>query len=249
MKRVIQLTMAVLVATLLLAPAQEVWAAPGLVDVESDIDIAGETATVRMDYRVMIDKPDVKAVPLTSLHMGGATLSDIRAHDPNGNPLEVSVKDAGLATDVTVAVPQGFKAGDKLDFVIEYRVNGAAQLTKQGEVPVHVPLLTLKWGPLNPVPGVFKGTVRLPNGWHYVEGFPSEPTKVDLANGRTTVTYSMQVMPSMIRAIITQGVSPFFNLERSLDAIAIASLIVIAYVAYYLIVKLPLKQAASQASK
>ncbi|MGE5542444.1 MAG: hypothetical protein ACM3WT_05355, partial [Bacillota bacterium] len=62
------------------------------------------------------------------------------------------------------------------------------------------------------------------------------------SDGRTSVSYSMQVMPSMIRAVITQGAVPFLNSERMLDGVAMALVLVVAYLAYHLIVKSPAKQ-------
>ncbi len=217
-------------------------AAPGLANVQADIDITGEDAVVRMDYSVLVDKGDIKAVPLTTLRIAGATIADVHARSAGGADLQVTVKEAGLNVTADVAVPRDFKAGEKLAFVLEYRVKGAVKPSGQQSSAIHVPLLAARWGPVAAVPGTFRATAKMPQGYKWVEGFPTEPSSVTSSDGRAAVTYSMQVMPSMVRAIVTQGPVPFFNTERALDSFAIASLLVVAYLTYYLIIKLPARQ-------
>lgn len=224
-----RLACAILLACTIFAPVG-VSAAPRVAEVDATVDATQDPIAVRVQYAVTIDDASIRAMPLVALRAEGAQLRDVSFTATDGQPLEATVRESNVATDVSVALPANAQVGQRIEMVGTYAVGRVGQ-------PTHlvVPILAPKWAPQTSAPRNFEATVSLPAGMTFVEGFPSTPA-VGSAGNATTLTYTMSAVPSVIRADMTQGAAPFLTLQRALDLLAVLALIG-AVIATYLLMR------------
>jgi hypothetical protein len=119
----------------------------------------------------------------------------------------------------TVALPSG---GTPLTLHLSYVVEGAWS----GDGRVTVPIPAVSWIPRDPHPRTFVARVEVPEGLTVTESFPT--SVVQRPRGAEGGSYEMtlQGVPSMLVLRVVQGEAPFLNLERVLDILVIATLLV-----------------------
>ncbi len=204
--------------------------AGALDNARAQIEVAGDEALVTIIYSVL--PPDgSREMPIGLLQMEDAVIEDVRAYDAAGQDLPVTLEDTGLgklAGTVELAALQG--QGEAVEVSVSYRVSPALKADRTGAV-VNIPIIATSWPPSNAVPGVFISEVRLPDGYSYVDGFPSG-AKVVEDQSVTIVRHDLQVVPAFVRLQLTSGKKPFLTFPRKMvlgTAVIIAAAVMIGF--------------------
>lgn len=223
-------------ALVVLLAARPALAAPSLMGGAAEIEVEGTQARVRVHYRLQNDDANTTILPLTVLRMAGTTIVDLRVRTPGGEELPADVAENGPALNVQVPIPE--PPGPEFEVVVEYRVQGAVSDLGSDMRQVIAPILAPKWGPAGQST-VFEARVHVSGRSNFVEGFPVSPEGIQPGDGTTTLVYRTPVVPGMIRAVVTEGVVPFWTLQRTLDVGVMLVLAVGALATYFAVVRRP----------
>ncbi|MGE5483722.1 MAG: hypothetical protein ACM3X4_01750 [Ignavibacteriales bacterium] len=207
------------------------WAAPpgALAKAEMTATVKEKAAEVSIKYTLKaLDKFDT--VPLQALAVAGTRIRDVKATTADGKDIALSLKDEPLKLSGSAKLPAAVEKGGDVTFVVKYVVDNS--VTGSAERSVNfVPVLAVMWPPAAAAPGVFTGELVLPQGTKYIQGFPSVPKIID-TSGPTKISYDLQVLPSMLKAISTTGAMPLLDFDARIDLIIGVVVVAGAYAGY-----------------
>lgn len=173
---------------------------------------------VTLDYR-LLPGPGAREVGLTLLTPGDTRLTTVEA-SAAGEDLALQLRE--LRPHYWSGTVTPLPGGDSCTIHVSYTVNEAWS----GEGRVTVPIPAVSWIPRDPHPRTFVARVRVPGGLTVTESFPT--SVVDRPRGDEGGSYEMalQGVPAFLVLRVVRGEAPFLTLERILDALVVAVLVV-----------------------
>lgn len=233
-----------------LIPASAAAATPVLDTSESQVQIAADgTATVELTYQVLADPEgtEVAEVSLSSLDFGAAEVQDLQISDPQGGALDHDSTTVSAKTTTVVALAEPLQPGENQELQVSYTVSGAGEV--DGEtLTTNVPVLAMDHPAASAAPATFSAQVQLPAGHSLIEGFPSDTADVTETDGATVLHYQTPAVPSLLRAVSTEGQPTWWTTETQVQAI-LGLTIVVGLAMIYISFIRPQRRAAQAAAQ
>lgn len=153
-------------------------------------------------------------IPLEATLFNFGPPQDLSATDAEGRIQQrMEVTADGKLARIVVLPGKVLPAGKAYTFTLSY----AVPRTRPDELGI--PLPYVKWKP-PATANVFRATVTLPPGYHFVDSFPRERA-VNRQGDPQTVTFAAEVIPALIRVDISPSRPGFFTYEHKLELLVL----------------------------
>jgi len=237
-------------ALAVLLPASAAAATPVLDTSESQVQIdADGTATVELTYQLLADPEgtEVGEVSLSALDFGATEVQDLQITDPQGGAMDHESTTAGAKTTTVVTLADPLQPGQTQELQVSYAVAGAGELADE-TLTTNVPVLVLDHPAASAAPATFSAQVQLPAGHSLIEGFPSDAVDVTETDGATVLHYQTPAVPSLLRAVSTEGQPTWWTTETQMQTILGLTIVVGLAMIYVSFIR-PQRRAAQAAAQ
>jgi len=193
------------------------WGEEQLLNSSIRIEIKGSDFPVEVSVTYRINKGSQEKIPLKGLAIFGIRTSNVEVIFSNSSQKLILTSNNDPLMIGEIQIPDYLVNDSIITLRLKYQLIIPKSRTEQLEYIL--PVLFIDYLPLLAPADFFKANIFLPKNLSIVESFPAIPFKLSTAAGNTNNhSFTMQVIPSIIRLKLSESGASTFSLMNLIDA-------------------------------